>query len=71
MDKDVPIEEIWSMCEKFYGLRKVSYIYDEYGVLGPKDSPADAKNKVYKILFKYRRVYDAKMHREYLKRLKK
>lgn len=71
MDKDVPIEEVWSMCEKFYGLRKVSYIYDEYGVLGPKDSPADAKNKVYKILFKYRRVYDAKMHREYLKRLKK
>lgn len=29
MDKDVPIEEVWSMCEKFYGLRKVSYIYDE------------------------------------------
>lgn len=40
-------------------------------ILGPKVQPADAKNKVYKILFKYRRVYDAKMHREYLKRLKK
>lgn len=70
MDKDVPIEEVWDMCEKFYGLRKVSYIYDEYDVLGPKDSPADAKNKVYKILFKYRRIYDAATHREYLKRLK-
>lgn len=21
MDKDVPIEEVWSMCEKFYGLQ--------------------------------------------------
>ena len=70
MDKDVPIEEVWNMCEKFYGMRKVSYIYDEYNVLGPKDSPADAKNKVYKILFKYRRKYDAKKHHEYLKRLK-
>ncbi len=70
MDKDVPIEEVWSMCEKFYGIRKVSYIYDEYNVLGPKDSPADTKNAFYKILFKYRRKYDEKTHKEYLKRLK-
>lgn len=70
MDKDVPIEEVWSMCEKFYGMRKVSYIYDEHNILGPKDSPADAKNPVYKILFKYRKVYDVKCHKEYLRRLK-
>lgn len=67
MDKDVPLEEVWSMCERFYGIRKVSYIYDKYNVLGPKDSPADAPNKVYKILFEYRRVYDLKCHNEFIK----
>ena len=27
MDNDVPIEEVWNMCEKFYGLRTVSYTH--------------------------------------------
>ena len=67
MDKDVPLEEVWSMCERFYGIRKVSYIYDQYNVLGPKDSPADAPNKVYEILFEYRRVYDLKCHNKFIK----
>lgn len=71
MDKDVPIEEIWCMCEKFYGIRKVSYICDRHNLLGPKDSPADASNKLYKILFKYREPYNAKKHKEYLDRLNK
>ena len=69
MDKDVRIEEVWSMCEKFYRIRKVSFIYDKWGILGKKDSPADASNKLYNFLFKYRTVYGEKEHREYLNRL--
>lgn len=71
MDNDVPIEEVWNMCEKFYGLRKVSYIRDKWKLLGPKDSPADAPNKIYNFLFKWRIPYDESKHREYLKSLKK
>jgi DNA primase len=69
MDNDVPIEEVWSMCEKFYRSRKVSYIWDKWGILKEKDSPADASNKMYNFLFKYRIIYGEKEHREYLKRL--
>ena len=67
MDKDIDIEEIWHMCEKFYGIRKVSYIYDKYDLLNKKDSPADADNKIYNFLFQYRNVYDEKMHEKYMK----
>lgn len=67
MDKDIKIEEIWHMCEKFYGIRKVSYIYDKYDLLNKKDSPADADNKIYNFLFRYRNIYDEKTHEEYLK----
>jgi DNA primase len=69
LDKDVPIEEIWSICERFYRKRKVSYIWDKYDLLQKKDSVADASNKVYDYLFKHRVVYDEKEHQEYLKRL--
>lgn len=67
MDKDVQIEEVWHMCEKFYGVRKVSYIYDKWGLIGKKDSPADAENKLYNFLFKYRVIYDNRKHNEYLR----
>ena len=70
LDKDVPIEEVWSICEKFYRIRKVSYIWDTHNLLGEKDSPADASNKIYQFLFKHRIVYDENKHNEYLKRLK-
>lgn len=69
LDKDVPIEEVWHICSKFYHLRKVSYIYDKYGLLGNKDSPADAKNKVYEFLFKYRITYDENIDEKYKKLL--
>lgn len=71
LDKDVPIEEVWDICEKFYNIRKVSYIWDSWGLLGDKDSPADAPNKIFEFLLKYRIVFDAKKHREYLKSLEK
>ena len=71
MDKDVPIEEVRAICEKFYHVRKVSYIYDKWDLLKSKDSPADAPNKIYDFLFKYRVIYDEVEHNEYEKSLKK
>lgn len=71
LDKDVPIEEVWCMCEKFFHLRKVSYIYDKHDLLAKKDSPADSKNKIYEFLFKYRVTYNEKMHKKYLESLGK
>lgn len=71
MDKDICIEEIRSICEKFYHIRKVSYIYDRWDILDSKDSPADANNKIYDFLFKYRVVYDESEHQKYLKDLEK
>ena len=70
LDKDVVEEEIWSMCEKFFRARKVSYIWDKHNLLGEKDSPADACNKIYNYLFKYRVEYDENKHKEYKRRLK-
>ena len=70
-DKDIDIEHIRHCCEKFYGIRKVSYIWDKYDLLGEKDSPADAKNKIFEFLMQYRITYDYEEHNKYLKSLKK
>jgi len=69
-DQDVSLEHIRSECEKFYGIRKCSYIYDKWGLLGKKDSPADLSNKLYQFMFKYRVRYDEGEHKEYIKSLK-
>ena len=71
MDNDVSIWEILNMCEKFWGLRKVSFIRDTNGILGEKDSPVDAHNSDYEKLFKNRIVYDEKLHNRFLKEMKK
>lgn len=71
LDKDIPIEEVWNVCEKFYRLRNVSYIYDEHDILKEKQSPADGNRKIFDFLFKYRTRYDKEEHRKYLDSLKK
>lgn len=71
LDKDVSVEEVWSICDKFYGLRKISYIWDSHDLLGKKDSPADANNKIYDFLYKYRVEYTEDLHRKYKKSLEK
>lgn len=71
LDKDVPIEEIRFICEKFYHIRPVSYILDKWDLLEEKSSPADATNKIYQFLFKHRIKYDESEHRQYLKSLEK
>lgn len=71
LDKDVSIDEVRCICEKFYGFRNVSYIRDTWGLLNDKDSPCDSQNKIYNFLFKYRVEYDENEHRKYLASLKK
>lgn len=65
LDKDIPIEEVRHMCQRFNNIRKVSYIYDKWDILGKKDSPADARNKEYQFLFDNRIVYDREEQRKY------
>ena len=71
LDKDVDINEVRHICEKFYRIRPVSYIYDKWDLLGAKDSPADKGDKIYKFLFKYRIKYDESEHQKYLNSLKR
>lgn len=70
-DNDISLEEIRHSCEKFKNIRKVSYIHDFMGILGSKDSPADARDKDYKFLFDNRIVYDRGEQRKYQESLKK
>lgn len=65
LDKDIPIEEVRHMADKFYGKRKVSYIYDKHDLLKEKDSPVDVGNKIYQFLFEHRVTYDENEHKLY------
>lgn len=71
LDNDVPIEEVRHICEQFYHIRNVSYMKDRWNLLGDKDAPADAENKVYNFLIKHRVKYDESEHQKYLNSLKK
>ena len=71
MDNDVSIEEVRHMANKFYGIRNVYYIYDSFGILNDKDSPADACNNDYKRLFENKIKYDKLERKKYLESLKR
>ena len=66
MDNDVDINVVRSLCEKFYLKKKVSYIYDTFGILGEKDSPADVCEEDYNKLFNSRIVYDEVERQKYI-----
>lgn len=66
LDKDVDINEVRHMAEKFYRIRPVSYIYDKWNLLDEKDSPTDKGDKIYQFLFKHRIKYDENEHKKYL-----
>jgi len=70
LDKGISLEHIRYTCEKFYKVRKISYIYDKYDILKNKEAPADKCNKIYNYLFKNRIVYDENEHYQYIKQLK-
>lgn len=67
-DKDIPIDHVWRTCEKFYGIRPIYYIYDKYDLLGDKDSPADARNQIFKYLMKYKFKYGFDEHSKYIRK---
>ena len=73
MDKDVAEEEVLYMCEKVFlsCSKNVYYIYDDIGLLDDKESPADACNLYYDMLFDNKKRYDFKKHYEFEKQLKK
>lgn len=71
MDKGIDQNHIRSLCDKFYGIRNISYIWDKYDLLDDKESPADKSNAIYDYLFKYRIKYDESERRKYLKWLEK
>lgn len=71
LDKDVGVDEVRFVCEKFYHIRPVSYIYDKWDLLNNKDSPADTNNQNYNFLFQNRIKYDVNEHKKYLKSLEK
>lgn len=67
LDQGIPLNHIREQAEKFYGIRNVFYVYDKWGILGEKDSPADATNKIYDYLWKYKIKYDEKERNEYIR----
>lgn len=74
-DEGIDINDIRKECNKFYGVRNVFYIYDKWGLLGAKESPADVLNKKFQFMLKYKSKYDeneSEAFREWVKeRLKK
>ena len=66
-DEGISINEIRKECEKFYGIRNVYYIYDKWGILNEKESPADKPNKQYEFMLKYKVKYDDSEHKELIK----
>lgn len=71
LDKDVDINEIRHICNKFYHIRPISYIHDKWDLLENKDAPVDKGNKIYQFLLKHRIKYDEnenKLYKENLER---
>lgn len=67
LDNDVEEEKIWTLAEKFYNIKEVSYTFDRWNILGEKDSVTDMDSKRRNYLIKHRTVYDERMHKKYLK----
>lgn len=66
LDEGIDINHVRQECDKFYPIRKVSYMYDKWGLLGKgsKDSPADKENKIYNFMLKHRTIYDESERRK-------
>lgn len=58
LDKDQSKEDIKKICSKFSKYRNTYYIWDKWDLLEEKDSPADANNKTYNFLMKYKVKYN-------------
>lgn len=69
LDEGISEEHIWGICDKFYGIRTVYYVYDRLGLLSKKESPADSHEKVFKALINRKIKYTEEHHNKYLKYL--
>lgn len=67
-DKDVSLIDVWKECEKFYKIRNVYYVYDKWGLLKEKESPADLPQKKYQFMLKYKVKYDEDKHNQFTKK---
>jgi len=67
LDKDMDINETRAICDRFYGIRNVYYIFDKYDLLPEKSSIADATNQIFQFFMKYKIKYDAKERKDYIK----
>lgn len=54
-DKDVTEDKLIEICRRIAPYRKVSYIYDDFNLLGEKDSPIDLGFEVFGKLMKMRK----------------
>lgn len=66
-DQDISLKHILNECSRFNNIRKVSYMFDEWGLLDSKESPADKHLKIFNFMSKHRIVYNEKEHNLYLK----
>ena len=69
-DEGIDIKDIYKDCEKFYGVRNIYFIYNKWGLLNEKESPADKPDKQYKFMLKHKIKYDETKHKEWLNCLK-
>jgi len=70
MDNEISINYVRALCDKFYKIRNVSYIYDKYELLGgkkEKNSPVDCGKKKFDYLLNYRIKYDELERSKFLK----
>lgn len=54
-DKDVSLEHIKKMCDKFKNFREVTFIYDEENFLNEKDAPVDKGKLIFDYLYRIRK----------------
>lgn len=68
LDDGIKLQDIREICEQFYGIRNVYYIYDkEQKFIKNKMSPADLSDSDYRMLYYTKVLYDENEHKEYLK----
>ena len=71
LDNDVELDEIYHLCEKFYGIRNVYFVKDFDGKLGKKDSPTDINEEIYQDLLQHKIKYTEELHEQYIKNKEK
>lgn len=68
MDRGISKYQVRELCEKFYNIRRVYYLWDTYDcILKDKDSPADLDNPLYRHMFQYKTQYNESEHEEYIR----